>query len=64
MNNKLGKSCNCPAFIDDQGRAFTNYESSKEMNKRVYIENGHKNNNEFRKYIQENAYKENKQNME
>jgi hypothetical protein len=54
MNNLLEK-LNCPLFLGDQGRFFTDYVNSKDINFRIMKQNNITDSNEYRLHLQNNA---------
>jgi len=57
LNNIYGVCCNCPAMLDDQGRLFTNYKISRDINVDIMKANNINNAHEYRMYLQNNANK-------
>jgi hypothetical protein len=49
-NNKFGKCCNCPAFMNDS-RLFTNWETSKTYNYKLGLKLNTDTNTQFKKMI-------------
>ena len=47
-NNKFGKCCNCPAFMDDS-RLFTNWETSKTYNYKLGLKLNADTNTKYKK---------------
>ena len=55
-NNKFGKCCKCPAFMEDS-RLFTNYLPNSKLNTYVSKINNLTNNDQYRIFLQKNASK-------
>ncbi len=52
LNNKYGECCNCPAFMEDQGRIITNYMPSRSYHTQLKKELNVKDSNEMRMMLQ------------
>lgn len=55
-NNKFGKCCKCPAFMDDS-RLFTNYLSNSKLNTYISKINNISDSDQYRIFLQKNASK-------
>jgi len=53
LNNKYGECCNCPAFMEDQGRIITNYQPSRTLHSNLSKELKVKDSNDMRMRLQE-----------
>ena len=52
LNNRYGECCNCPAFMEDQGRIITNYVPSRSYHSQLSNEMNVKDSNEMRMKLQ------------
>lgn len=52
-NNKFGKCCNCPAFMNDS-RFFTNWETSKTYNYKLGVKLNTDNNTKYKQMLVSN----------
>ena len=52
LNNRYGECCNCPAFMEDQGRIITNYVPSRTYHSQLSKEMNVKDSNEMRMKLQ------------
>ncbi len=52
LNNRYGECCNCPAFMEDQGRIITNYMPSRTYHSQLKEELKVKDSNELRMRLQ------------
>jgi len=55
LNNRYGECCNCPAFMEDQGRIITNYQPSRSYHSDLKRELNVKDSNEMRMLLQNNG---------
>ena len=55
LNNRYGNCCNCPAFMEDQGRIITNYMPSKQLHTEMMKKFKLTDSNQYRMYLQENG---------
>jgi hypothetical protein len=52
LNNRYGECCNCPAFMEDQGRIITNYMSSRTYHSQLRKELNINDSNDLRMKLQ------------